>query len=170
MESDAWMSMVVSVITLMVGCETETDALDEHGGIGDPANGGEQKMETPALGEHYVDGGGDEEQMDCNISSMVEQVPRVVSKSTSETEAEATIGPDTNESTIESNISETLMPKPANYVPINIGDDLLEKMDRDKSAEQLLIESEKMATEQEEFAQYVDAWDCEWGSNGFALF
>lgn len=149
----------------------ETDALDEHG---DAANGGEQRMETAASDEHYVDGGGDEEQMDCEISSMAEQVPRIDSKSTSEAEAEAeaATGPDTNVSMIESNfsVSDKSIPKPADHVPINRGDEVVEKMDRDKSAEQLLIEAEKMAAEQKEFAQYVDAWDNKWGSNGFGLF
>ena len=101
------------------------------------ANGGEQMVETAALDEHYVDGGGDEEHMDCD---MEDQVPRIDSKS--ESEAEAAIGPHTNESTIESNISvsDKIIPKPtAHHLPINRGDDVVDKMDCDISSMEDLV-------------------------------
>ena len=97
-------------------------------------------------------------------------MPRIDSKS--EPEAEAATGPHTTMSTIESNISvsDKIIPKPADHVPFKRGDDVVEKIDRGKSAQPLLIEAEKMAAEQKEFAQYADAWDAKWGSAGFGLF
>ena len=134
--------------------EETAAALDEHG---DAANGREWMVEN-------VDDGGDEEHMDCDISSMEDQVPRIDSKS--DPEAEAAPGPDhTNESMIESNISVS-----DKIILINRGNDVVDQMDRGKSAEQLLNEAEKMAAEQKEFALYADAWDDKWGSSGFGLF
>ncbi|XP_044458674.1 uncharacterized protein [Triticum aestivum] len=143
----------------------ETDALDEHG---DAANGRERMVETAALD---VDGGGDEEHMDCDISSMEDQVPRIDSKSEPEAEAAAT-GPDTNVSMIESNLSasDKSIPKPADHVPINRGDHVVEKMDRGKSAEQLASEAATMNAQQQKFDRFVDDWDAKWGSAGFNLF
>uniref|UniRef100_A0A8I6X9H2 DUF6598 domain-containing protein n=1 Tax=Hordeum vulgare subsp. vulgare TaxID=112509 RepID=A0A8I6X9H2_HORVV len=114
------------------------------------------------------------EQTDCDISfsSMLaeaEQVPRIVYESTShaEAEAEAATGLDTNESTIESNISAS---DNAHHVTNNRGNDVVDKMDKGKSLEQLATEAKTMIAQQENFDQFVDDWDAKWGSAGFGLF
>ncbi|KAI5015885.1 hypothetical protein ZWY2020_059424 [Hordeum vulgare] len=114
------------------------------------------------------------EQTDCEISfsSMLaeaEQVPRIVYESTShaEAEAEAATGLDTNESTIESNISASDNP---HHVTNNRGNDVVDKMDKGKSLEQLATEAKTMIAQQQNFDQFVEDWDAKWGSAGFGLF
>ncbi|KAI4983655.1 hypothetical protein ZWY2020_025521 [Hordeum vulgare] len=90
-----------------------------------------------------------------------------------EVETETATGLDTSESANVSNTSRFVSDKsilePVDSVATNTGYDV-EKMDRDKSPEQLQIEANEMAAEQKSFAMYVDAWEGSWGYDGFGCF
>ncbi|XP_047078105.1 uncharacterized protein LOC124688474 isoform X2 [Lolium rigidum] len=131
----------------------------------DPAGTAIEKLESSFIvDDDDTDGAGDdekEEEMDSDNSPMEEQVRSIGSKFVLEMVAETVLVP-AYLSTLDMSIVEPVSSR------LEVHDH--EEIDRGKSDEQLTMEKEEMAAEEEDFMFYRSDWESSWGSDGCGFF